>query len=76
MNGLSCSHYDSADTDDGTGRDRAEKPDLTCVHCYSFNPEGVTPPFGESDDDRGIFTSVEPADADIYFVCLYNFHRG
>ena len=44
MNGLSCSRYHSADTDDGTGRDRAEKPDLTCVHCYSFNPEGVTPP--------------------------------
>jgi hypothetical protein len=44
MNGLSCSHDNGADTDDGTGHDRTEKPDLTCVHCVSSNPEGVTPP--------------------------------
>jgi hypothetical protein len=43
MDGLSCSHYDGADSDDGTGHDRTEKPDLTCVHCISSNPEGVTP---------------------------------
>jgi hypothetical protein len=43
MNGLSCSHYNGADSDDGTGHDRTEKPDFACVHCRSFAPEPVTP---------------------------------
>jgi hypothetical protein len=58
MNGLSCSHYNGADSDDGTGHDRTEKPDLTCVHCISSNPEGVTPHAVQSNGGRGIFHRV------------------
>jgi hypothetical protein len=43
MSRLGCSHYDGADTDDGTRHDRAQKPDFTCVHCCSFNPDCITP---------------------------------
>jgi len=43
MNRLGCSHYDGAYTDDGTRHDRAQKPDFTCVHCCSFNPDCITP---------------------------------
>jgi hypothetical protein len=42
MNGLCCRDYDGTDTDGGTRHDRAQGPHLTCVHGYSFAPEGVT----------------------------------
>ena len=43
MSRLGCSHYDGADTDDGTRHDRAQEPDFTCVHYCSFNPDCITP---------------------------------
>jgi hypothetical protein len=43
MNGLGRSHYNRADTDNGTRSHRAQQPDFACVHCRSFAPEPVTP---------------------------------
>jgi len=43
MNGLGRSHYDRADTNNGTCNHRTQQPDFACVHCRSFAPEPVTP---------------------------------
>jgi hypothetical protein len=69
MNGLSCRDYNGADPDDRTRRDRAKDPHLTCVHCYSFTPEGVTP-LDESDGVREIFTCGDPAEEE-YALFVY-----